>query len=61
MLSAIIQAAKSDGKIDAAEQKKLLGNLGSVSAEEWRFVESELSKPIDVQGLARQVPRGLEA
>ena len=60
MLSAMIQAAKSDGKIDAAEQKKLLSNLGEVSAEEKRFVQSEMAKPIDVQGLARQVPRGLE-
>ncbi len=61
MLRAMIQAAKADGKIDAAEQKKLVGNLGDVSPEEERFVQAELRAPMDVQGLARQVPRGLEA
>lgn len=61
MLRAMIQAAKSDGKIDAEEKKKLLGNLGDISAAEKRFVEAELAAPVDVEGLARQVPRGLEA
>jgi uncharacterized membrane protein YebE (DUF533 family) len=59
MLRAMIQAAKSDGKIDAVEQKKLLGNLGEVSDAERRFVEAEMRAKIDVQGLARQVPQGL--
>lgn len=61
MLRAMIQAAKADGKVDAEEQRKLLGNLGDVSAEERRFVENEMRAPVDVQGLARQVPKGLEA
>ena len=61
MLRAMIQAAKADGRVDAREQEKLLGNLGDVSPEERRFVEAELKAPVDVKGLARQVPRGLEA
>ncbi|MEZ5777708.1 MAG: DUF533 domain-containing protein [Paracoccaceae bacterium] len=61
MLRAMIQAAKSDGKIDAHEKEKLLGNLGEVSAAEKRFVDDELRAPIDIAGLAGQVPRGLEA
>ncbi len=61
MLSAMIQAAKSDGKIDAAEEQKLLGRLGDVSAEERAFVQAEMQKPVDVDALAREVPRGLEA
>ncbi len=60
MLRAMIQAAKSGGRIDAAEQRKLLGNLGDVSPKERRFVETEIQAPVDVEGLARQVPRGLE-
>lgn len=59
MLRAMIQAAKSDGRIDAAEGRELLGNLGDISAEERRFVEAELRAPVDVAGLARQVPAGL--
>ncbi len=60
MLRAMIQAAKSDGEIDAGERQKLLGKLGDVSREERDFVNNELQQPIDVQGLARQTPRGLE-
>ncbi len=60
LLRAMIQAAKSDGKIDAAEKKKLLDNLGDVSAAERDFVNNEIAAPIDINGLARQVPRGME-
>lgn len=60
MLRAMIQAAKSDGKIDQAERAKLLDNLGDVSPEERDFVQQEMQAPVDVAGLARQVPKGLE-
>ena len=60
MLKAMIQAAKSDGKFDAAEQAKLLEHLGDVSAEERAFVQAEMRAPVDVSGLARQVPQGFE-
>jgi len=60
MLSAMIQAAKSDGQFDASEQEKLLEQLGDVSPEERSFVQSEMQKPVDVAALARQVPSGME-
>ncbi|MGI9357454.1 MAG: tellurite resistance TerB family protein [Rhizobiaceae bacterium] len=60
MLRAMIQAAKSDGKFDKAEQEKLLNRLGDVSSGERQFVNGELNKPIDVDGLVREVPGGLE-
>jgi len=59
MLKAMIQAAKSDGKIDDAERQKLLNNLGDVSQAEREFVNQEISAPIDAEGLARQVPNGM--
>ncbi len=61
MLRAMIQAAKSDGKIDDAEREKLLGKLGDISPQERDFVNAELAAAIDVKGLARQVPNGMEA
>lgn len=61
MLRAMIQAAKSDGKIDDSEREKLLGKLGDISTQERDFVNAELAAPIDVKGLARQVPGGMEA
>jgi len=60
MLSAMLQAAKSDGKFDAAEQQKLMEKLGDVSDAERNFVNAELQKPMDVKGLAQSIPRGLE-
>jgi uncharacterized membrane protein YebE (DUF533 family) len=60
MLRAMLQAAKCDGKIDEGEKKKLLDALGDASREDIEFVNQELSSPVDVQGLARQVPKGLE-
>ncbi|WP_299842962.1 DUF533 domain-containing protein [uncultured Roseovarius sp.] len=60
MLRAMIQAMKSDGEIDQAEQAKLMDRLGDVSPEERTFVQGEMQRRIDVDELARDVPRGLE-
>lgn len=62
MLSAMIQAAKSDGKLDDGEREKLLGQLGDdVDAEEVAFVQSEMSKPVDIDALVKETPRGMES
>ena len=60
MLRAMLQAAKCDGRIDEGEKKKILDALRGASREDVAFVDRELSAPVDVQALARQVPRGLE-
>ncbi|MEO3417291.1 DUF533 domain-containing protein [Roseovarius sp. CAU 1744] len=60
MLRAMIQAMKSDGEIDQAEQARLMDRLGDVSPEERRFVQEEMQRRIDVQDLVRDTPRGLE-
>ena len=60
MLRAMIQAAKADGRIDEAEREKLLNQLDGASEDEQRFVREEMQAPVDPEGLARQVPQGLE-
>jgi uncharacterized membrane protein YebE (DUF533 family) len=60
ILRAMIQAAKSDGDLDEGEKKKLMQNLGDASPEEIAFVTAELKRPVDVDGLARQIPSGME-
>ena len=60
MLSAMLQAAKADGRFDESEQQKLMEKLGDVSEQERAFVNAELQKPVDVPGLVRAIPRGLE-
>ncbi|MCV6598770.1 MAG: tellurite resistance TerB family protein [Mangrovicoccus sp.] len=61
LLRALIQAAKADGQIDTEEQRQLTKHLGELDQEEIAFVNAELEKPIDVKGLARDVPRGAQA
>lgn len=60
LLRAMIQAAKSDGAIDQAERKKILGALTDISAGEMDFLMQEMEAPADAEALARQVPAGLE-
>lgn len=60
LLRAMIQAAKADGKIDAGEKAKLVENLGDVDPQEMAFVNEQLEAPVDVAGLARDVPNGME-
>lgn len=61
MLRAMIQAAKADGKIDDAEKERLLGQLGDLDDEDRAFIREQMAAPVDAQGLAREVPKGLEA
>lgn len=61
LLRAMLQAAKSDGRIDATEKEALMGKLGDISQDEMAFINEELAAPIDVQGLARDVPAGMES
>ena len=59
LLRAMLQAAKSDERIDADEKKNLLGQMGDISRKESAFINGELAKPVDVQALAQDVPRGM--
>ncbi|MHA6347013.1 DUF533 domain-containing protein [Roseivivax sp. CAU 1761] len=57
MLRAMIQAAKCDGEIDAAEKAKILDFVGEdADPEDRAFVERELAAPVDPEALARDVP-----
>ncbi|NKQ40464.1 MAG: tellurite resistance TerB family protein [Sulfurovum sp.] len=60
MIKAMINAAKSDGNFDEAEQKKILSKLGDVTQDEINFIRREFATPLDVQEFVNSVPRGLE-
>lgn len=60
MIRAMMQAAKADGNIDEQEKEKLLGNLGELDQSEIDFINAEMSRPIDIKGLASDVPSGSE-
>lgn len=60
MLRAMIQAAKSDGQLDDAEQEKLMGQLGGdIDAQEATFLRTEMQRDVDAAALAQEVPNGM--
>lgn len=60
MLRAVIQAVKCDRELDDTERERLMQAMGDATPREVQAVQAELSRPVDVQGLARAVPAGLE-
>ncbi len=61
LLRAMIQAAKSDGGIDAAEQAKIMETIGDADEEDMAFIRAELAAPVDVYALAAQTPEAQKA
>ena len=61
MLKCMIQAVKCDGALDEDEKKKLMDSLGDATQAEMKFVNAELAAPLDIEGLAKQIPQGMEA
>lgn len=57
MLRAMIQAAKSDGGIDAEEKAKILETMGEdADADSIAYVKKQLSAKLDPAALARDTP-----
>lgn len=63
MLRAMIQAAKADGQIDGQEMQRIMGKLTDAGEndEARQLVLAEMSKPVDVEGLAREARDPQEA
>lgn len=57
ILKGMINAAKADGNIDEDEMQRIVGHLNrnGVTDEERAFLESEINKPLDLQGLISQI------
>ena len=56
----MIEDAKSDGTLNDAKQKKLMGQLGGDSdAEKAAFLRAEMAKPVHVDALVIEMPSGL--
>jgi uncharacterized membrane protein YebE (DUF533 family) len=60
LLRCMIMAAKADGDLDADEKAKLMEAVGDADKSEIAFINSELAAAVDVAGLVRQVPNGME-
>jgi uncharacterized membrane protein YebE (DUF533 family) len=59
VLRAMIGAAQVDGHISDAEMDKILGHMrdGEVTEDERRAVREEVSRPVDVEAIGREVSR----
>ncbi|MGL5009170.1 MAG: DUF533 domain-containing protein [Paracoccaceae bacterium] len=60
LLRCMVQAAKCDGDLSQDEKAKLMEAMGDAEKAEIDFVNAELSKAVDVDALARQIPNGME-
>jgi Protein of unknown function (DUF533) len=60
MLRAVIQAVKCDGDLDEDEKARLMQAMGEADQREVQAVQAELQRTVDVKGLVRAVPAGLE-
>ncbi len=60
LVCAMVNAAKSDGQIDQAEQQSILERLNNPSPEAIQFLRDEFQKPLNVREFAMSVPIGME-
>jgi hypothetical protein len=60
LVRAMLNAAKADGRVSAAEQQSILEQVAGDSAEITQFLRDELSQPLDVRDFAWSVPIGME-
>lgn len=56
LIRAMLNSAKCDGNFDAAEQEKILKQMGDISQEDADFIHDEINQPLDVQGFISSVP-----
>ncbi|RUM68103.1 MAG: hypothetical protein DSZ08_08635 [Sulfurovum sp.] len=59
LLKAMINAAKSDGKVDEEEQAKITKYLDDITPEEVEFVTNELTTPLDIDAFIAEVPSNM--
>ncbi|KKK69886.1 hypothetical protein LCGC14_2929570, partial [marine sediment metagenome] len=60
MIRAMVQAAKADGEIDAKEHAALIDVIGDSDPEDRAYLDRMLAAPMDLDGLVRDVPAGME-
>jgi uncharacterized membrane protein YebE (DUF533 family) len=60
LVRAMINAAKSDGRLDQAEQDKIVNQLHDPSPDAIRFLREEFQRPVNLQEFVASVPIGME-
>jgi uncharacterized membrane protein YebE (DUF533 family) len=60
LLRAMINASMADGKLDQAEQKKIIDRLDAPDKSSIDFLRKEFASPLDLNEFIRSVPVGME-
>ena len=60
LIRAMVMASQSDGKLDAAEQDRILQQLQPLDQNEVEFVQKELRRRHDLDEFVHSVPNGME-
>ena len=56
----MVNAAKSDGRLDDQEQQSILQKFGQIGEAELEFLRREFKAPLDLCGFTRTIPAGME-
>ncbi|WP_020393994.1 DUF533 domain-containing protein [Thiolinea disciformis] len=56
LIRTMINAAKSDGRVDDQEKERVLTRLQGLDQNEINFIQNEINSPLDVAGFIRSVP-----
>jgi len=60
MIRAMINGAKSDGRVDRTEKAKIFAEMGDLTEEEIDYVNAEIDAPFAIEEFVESVPAGLE-
>ena len=60
LLRAMVNASKSDGKVDKIEHKRIMEFMGEMNGIQKLFVEQELKTPLDTKAFLKEIPKGME-
>lgn len=61
LIRAMLQAAKSDGRIDRDERQRILKAMGTPGKAAMDFLDAEIARAVDISALVRDTPDGAEA
>ena len=56
LLKAMVNAAKSDGKVDELEQKRIMEFMGDMTGMQKLFISQELKMPLNVKAFLEEIP-----
>ena len=60
LLKAMVNASKSDGKVDDSEHKRIMEFMGEMNGIQKLFVEQELKTSLDTKTFLKEIPKGME-